>query len=338
MKTSATVIITFTLLAVLLFVGNVSAEVLAESPHPYANNYDHTWSITDPTATQMRIHFQNITLAGGSDRIRLYDGHSGLPVTYWSTDNGNDIWSEWFTTNTIDVQLTTDSGSTAYGFLVDQKEVRTGATCPPTNPTALAESCHPYANNYDYTWTISNPGATQMRLHFQRITLSIGDDIGLYDINNTLLATYHSGDNGLNIWSQWYPTDTLKVRFTTGWTENNWGFIVDQMDSQPPASITNLHNTTYQPTSITWNWTDPSSSGYMYARVFIRRCVPGRCAQRSSVIHCDAPHLLYCIHHQNKYRGTCWGHQPDLGDQHCDNITASAHEHHEPRQHYLPEK
>ena len=102
----------------------------------------------------MRIHFQNITLADGSTASGCMMVIAALPVTYWSTDNGNDIWSEWFTTNTIDVQLTTDSGSTAYGFLVDQKEVRTGVTCPPTNPTALAESCHPYANNYDYTWTI----------------------------------------------------------------------------------------------------------------------------------------------------------------------------------------
>ncbi len=37
----------------------------------------------------------------------------------------------------------------------------------------------------------------------------------------------------------------------------------------PPASITNLHNTTYQQTTITWNWTDPSSAGYTNARVFL---------------------------------------------------------------------
>ena len=123
MKTSATVIITFTLLAVLLFVGNVSTAVLAESPHPYANNYDHTWTITDPTATQMRIHFQNITLANG-DFIRLYDGHGGTAELFQNTDNGVDIWSEWFTTNTIEVRLVTDSGSTDWGFLVDQKDVR----------------------------------------------------------------------------------------------------------------------------------------------------------------------------------------------------------------------
>ena len=249
MKKNAMVIITFTLLAVLLFVGNVSADViLVESPHPYANNYDHSWFITDPTASQMRIHFQNITLANG-DFIRLYDGHGGTAELFQNTDNGVDIWSEWFTTNTIEVRLVTDAGSTAYGFLVDQKEVRTGITCPPTNPNALAESCHPYANNYDNTWTITDPNATQMRIHFQRISLDTGDKIGLYDGTGNLLATYHPMDNGQNIWSNWYPTNTIKVQLTTSWLGNDWGFLVDGLDSQPPASITNLHNTTYQPTS-----------------------------------------------------------------------------------------
>ena len=37
----------------------------------------------------------------------------------------------------------------------------------------------------------------------------------------------------------------------------------------PPASVTNLHNTTYQPTSITWTWTDPTSAGYTNVRVFL---------------------------------------------------------------------
>ena len=180
-----------------------------------------------------------------------------------------DIWSEWFTTDTIEVRLVTDSGSTAWGFLVDQKEVRTGLTCSPTNPNALAESCHPYANNYDNTWTITDPTATQMRIHFQRISLDTGDTIGLYNGAGNLLATYHPTDNGQNIWSNWYPTNTIKVQLTTSWLGNDWGFLVDGLDSQPPASITNLHNTTYLPTSITWNWTDPSSSDYMYARVFL---------------------------------------------------------------------
>ncbi len=37
----------------------------------------------------------------------------------------------------------------------------------------------------------------------------------------------------------------------------------------PPASVTNLHNTTYQQTTITWVWTDPSSSDYDHARVYL---------------------------------------------------------------------
>jgi PKD repeat protein len=37
----------------------------------------------------------------------------------------------------------------------------------------------------------------------------------------------------------------------------------------PPASITNLHNTTYQQNSITWNWTDPSSSDFDHVMVYL---------------------------------------------------------------------
>ena len=37
----------------------------------------------------------------------------------------------------------------------------------------------------------------------------------------------------------------------------------------PPASVTNLHNTTYLPTTITWDWTNPSSAGFDYVRVYL---------------------------------------------------------------------
>jgi hypothetical protein len=38
----------------------------------------------------------------------------------------------------------------------------------------IAESDHPYANNYDYTWTISEPGVEQIRIHFSRLELPRG--------------------------------------------------------------------------------------------------------------------------------------------------------------------
>ncbi len=37
----------------------------------------------------------------------------------------------------------------------------------------------------------------------------------------------------------------------------------------PPASITNLTNTTYQPDLITWTWTDPSTAGFDHVLVYL---------------------------------------------------------------------
>lgn len=39
--------------------------------------------------------------------------------------------------------------------------------------------------------------------------------------------------------------------------------------TNPPDSITNLHNTTYQETLITWNWTDPSSDTFDQVMIYL---------------------------------------------------------------------
>jgi len=272
----------FTIIAILSIcsmAGIVAAETLAESSHPYANDYDYTWTITDPSATQMRIHFQKLDLVNLlghpiSDTVKLYDGDDTLLATYSS--DGEDFWSEWYMTDTIKVRLTTGSSYNAWGFLVDEMDVRTGMTCPPTDPDALAESCHDYANNYDYTWTITDPSATQMRIHFQKLDLvnllghPISDTVKLYDGDDTLLATYSS--DGEDFWSEWYMTDTIKVRLTTGSSGTAWGFLVDQKDPPDPVapdSVTGLHNTTYQETMITWVWTDPADTEFDHVMVYL---------------------------------------------------------------------
>jgi len=37
----------------------------------------------------------------------------------------------------------------------------------------------------------------------------------------------------------------------------------------PPESVSNLHNVTYQQTSITWNWTDPQSADFDHVMVYL---------------------------------------------------------------------
>ncbi len=139
----------------------------------------------------------------------------------------------------------------------------------------LAESPHPYPDEYDNAWVITEPGATQMRLHFQRYHLeTVGDMIRLYDGSNRLMKTY-SGDgiNYENVWTDWYPTNFIRVRFTSDSVGDAWGFLVDQKESNAappaPASVINLHNTSYQQTSITWNWTDPASADFDHVIVYL---------------------------------------------------------------------
>ena len=61
---------------------------------------------------------------------------------------------------------------------------------------------------------------------------------------------------------------------TTGLINQTWvnsTAITAPQSSNPvaPASVTNLHNTTYQQTTITWAWTDPSSADFDHVQIYI---------------------------------------------------------------------
>jgi hypothetical protein len=45
----------------------------------------------------------------------------------------------------------------------------------------LAESYHPYANNYKNTWTISESGVSEIRLHFTKRELEYPDELKVLD-------------------------------------------------------------------------------------------------------------------------------------------------------------
>ena len=63
-------------------------------------------------------------------------------------------------------------------------------------------------------------------------------------------------------------TITMTVNNSAGSSSTVQAITVNTTETtNPPDSITNLHNTTYQQTLITWNWTDPSSD--TFDQVFI---------------------------------------------------------------------
>ena len=400
---------------------------LPESPHPYPNSYENTWTISEPGATQIRIHFSRLETEEYFDDLYIYDKNNVQIAIYNGNNDG--IWTDWINGDSVKVRLISDGSIRKYGFIVDQIETRgtlatlettiykasdivesdqntpitvhvssgstpianalvtvstsggnlnpaTGTTNangdfittytapsvqtqtqftistiatktgyiaesdsstitvnPPTNtipqlamtltkasntlvsgqntqltahvtsgispvanaivtistsggilnPTAgttnangdfittytaptvqtptqftisasttkagyeagvsndvitinpvstnLPESPHPYPNSYENTWTISEPGATQIRIHFSRLeTEEYFDDLYIYDKNNVQIAIYNGNNDG--IWTEWINGDTVKVRLISDGSIPKFGFVVDQIETR----------------------------------------------------------------------------------------------------------
>ncbi|MCF2137693.1 MAG: caspase family protein [Candidatus Thorarchaeota archaeon] len=94
----------------------------------------------------------------------------------------------------------------------------------------VVESEHPYSNNFDYTWTITKTGASQIRVHFSKIDVENNYDfVYVYDYAGSQLhkLTGLYSDGG---WSSWSNGDTIKVRLDTDYSVTKWGFAIDQIE------------------------------------------------------------------------------------------------------------
>ena len=256
------IILTIALLIGVLPFGiqNVSAAV-AESYHPYANNEDETWTISEPGVDQIRIHFSRLELPRGArdDKVIIMDKDDNELVTYTPQWDNVDLilentWTEWFTEDTLKIRLRTDGERTAFGFIVDKVETRTE---PAPTSSYLAESDHPYANNYDHTWTISEPGVEQIRIHFSRLELPRGardDKVIIMDKDDNELVTYTPQWDNVdlileNTWTEWFTEDTLKIRLRTDGSGTAFGFLVDQIETRGTSAEPTPTTQTPTPTS-----------------------------------------------------------------------------------------
>ena len=217
-------------------------EHLAESYHPYANNFEYIWKISQSGANQIRIHFKKLELAS-ADSLTIYDDQGHQLEYYGSYYDDEDFWTEWQTTDTVRVKLTTSNSYTAYGLLIDQIEYR-NEEVPSTE--YFAESYHPYANNYEYTWKISQSGANQIRLHFDKLELASGDGLTIYNDQGRQLEYYGSYYDNEDFWTEWQTTDTVRVKLTTSNSYTAYGFLIDYIETDkgiiyPTPTLPKLH-------------------------------------------------------------------------------------------------
>lgn len=123
------------------------------------------------------------------------------------------------------------------------------------------ESDHPYSNNEKKTWIINRSGVDEMKLHFEYIRLAPSDDPNYYnwdriilsDKYNNVLAIYEgivggpsmvplATSNAKDIWTSWYPEDTIKVTLVTNGEGFDDGFKIDDVQTRLDETIENSEN------------------------------------------------------------------------------------------------
>ncbi|MFW9819214.1 MAG: caspase family protein, partial [Candidatus Thorarchaeota archaeon] len=98
-----------------------------DSPHPYSNYYDNTWSIYHPNAAYIRVYFDHFDTEYDYDWVYLgdsdiaygyaYEGYSGYSTGFWSG------WIPLLDDNSIYIRFISDYSVTEWGFSIDRYEV-----------------------------------------------------------------------------------------------------------------------------------------------------------------------------------------------------------------------
>ncbi len=100
-------------------VGDADASLPIESPHPYGNNGDCTWTYDNGTGGY-KLHFSLLDLEKDYDYLYLTDGSGAALATYTGTAKGKrGVDTPCITTPVANLRLVTDPAVTGQGFTVD---------------------------------------------------------------------------------------------------------------------------------------------------------------------------------------------------------------------------
>ncbi len=103
--------------------GILSIQQLVESPHPYDNDIDETWTVRGPAGTRrMRVHFAQVDVESGYDFLHIRDAAGLIRQTFSKGSPLFDVWSVWVPGDTVKLNLVTDSSITRFGFVMDRYE------------------------------------------------------------------------------------------------------------------------------------------------------------------------------------------------------------------------
>lgn len=106
---------------------------LAESPHPYPDNYHGSWMLTNPDfgALSTRVHFSRLETESGLDWVVIRDG-AGQEIQRISGKYPDGLWTNDVPGRVVHVQLLSDPSVALWGFCVDELQSGAAATRTPT--------------------------------------------------------------------------------------------------------------------------------------------------------------------------------------------------------------
>ena len=242
------------------------------SPHPYADNWDDTKTLINPTPTETatRVHFDRIELEAGVDYIIIRDINN-VPYQWITGAYAGGFTSKAVPGPALRVQLVSDGSGRAWGYnaaAVLGTSAADPADFPPSSPT-LAESDHNYASNTDRTWILTNPdlSAVSSKVHFSQIEIDNDggpwgtalDYLYILDASDTVIQTLNGGLH--DFWTDYVPGRVVKIRLVSDSGQNWWGFRADAIvNSVSHPGLAQSDHPYALNTDKTWLITNPDLS------------------------------------------------------------------------------
>lgn len=87
-------------------------------PSNYPNNYDHTWTIVEPGAQKMRVHFTYFRTRHSYDKVYIKNSSGQTKASYYG--NKGDFTSAEVDGDTIKIRFNTNSWGTRKGWKIDK--------------------------------------------------------------------------------------------------------------------------------------------------------------------------------------------------------------------------
>ena len=239
----------------------VHLDEVITTPHPYENNSRLSFPIQAPEeAVKMIIEFQQFKTEHNYDWVRLFDSENEI-ARY--TGNKQTFLSDVISGNSANIVFNSDHSVTDYGFEVSRYSYFTPCLCPARQRTVCGvdgnnygdceagcegieiahygecndsywyevrktvESAHPYADNFEKVWEVSEGNSKSIKLHFEYINMEARYDfLYILDENDNVVQTY-SGSYS-DITTPVIAGSTAKIKIVTDGSVTKPGFKMDK--------------------------------------------------------------------------------------------------------------